>query len=76
MAVLVVSALVALLALLPLLFWTVNVIRCGHRPIETSDFAAANSYTLPGDGTYTYYPIFNGYACSLSEVRGRNHNTL
>ena len=75
-ALLIGCAVLLIVALLPLLFWTANLIRCGHRPIETSDFAAANSYTLPGDGTYTYYPIFSGYACTLSEVRGRNHNTL
>ena len=75
-ALLVVAALLGTLLLLPVLLWTANLIRCGHRPIETSDFAAANSYTLPSDSTYTYYPIFSGYACNLREVGTRNHNTL
>ncbi|MEP7056003.1 MAG: hypothetical protein ABI912_12235 [Actinomycetota bacterium] len=56
--------------------WTVAVVRCGHQPIETSDFAAANSYTLPGDGTYSLFPVFNGFACDLSDVGGRQHSTL
>jgi hypothetical protein len=56
--------------------WGVAAVRCGHQPIETSDFAAANSYTLPGDGTYTHFPIFDGFACSMDQVRGRSHNTL
>lgn len=73
---LLVAALCSTLLLLPALLWTANLIKCGHRPIETSDFAAANSYTLPGDGTYAYYPIFSGYACDLHEVSTRNHNTL
>ena len=73
---LVVTALFGTLLLLPVLLWTANLIKCGHRPIETSDFAAANSYTLPSDDTYTYYPIFSGYACDLREVGTRNHNTL
>jgi hypothetical protein len=75
-AVLIVASLLGTLLLLPLLLWTANLIKCGHRPIETSDFAAANSYTLPGDASYTYYPIFSGYACDLREVGTRNHNTL
>jgi hypothetical protein len=73
---LVIASLLGALLLLPAFLWTVNLIKCGHRPIETSDFAAANSYTLPGDGTYTYYPIFSGYACDLREVGTRSHNTL
>ena len=75
-ALLVVAALLGTILLLPFLLWTANLIKCGHRPIETSDFAAANSYTLPGDSTYTYYPIFSWYACDLRDVGTRNHNTL
>ena len=75
-ALVVLASLLSLLLLLPALFWTANLIKCGHRPIETSDFAAANSYTLPGDGTYTYYPVLSGYACELGEVSGRQHDTL
>jgi len=56
--------------------WTFYAIRCGHAPIETSDFAAANSYVVPGDGTYTVFPVFNGFACDLEEVSGRHHSTL
>jgi hypothetical protein len=56
--------------------WSYYAFRCGHQPIETSDFAAADSYTVPGDGTYTVFPIMNGFACELSEVEGRHHSTL
>jgi len=68
--------LVLTLLCLPFLRWTAAAVRCGHAPIETSDFAAANSYTLPGDGTYSHYPIFDNFACTLTEVSGRQHNTL
>ena len=67
-----------LLGLLSIPFdrWLIATVSCGHQPIETSDFAAANSYTLPSDGTYSRYPIFDGFACNVSDVQGRQHNDL
>ncbi len=75
-ALVVVCTLLGVVILLPFLVWTGNAVKCGGRPIETSDFAAANSYTLPGESTYTYYPIFTGSVCDLSEVEGRTHRGL
>jgi hypothetical protein len=76
--VLLIAVLILFVSLLsmPFVRWTVAAIRCGHAPIETSDFAASYSYTLPSDGTYTYYPIFDTFACTMADVDGRHHNTL
>ena len=67
---------IVVLLCLPFIRWIVAAIQCGHAPIETSNFAAAYSYTLPNDGTYTHYPLFDNFACTMSEVDGRHHNTL
>ena len=75
-ALIAIPILLAFVLSLPFIRWTVAAIRCGHAPIETSDFAASYSYTLPSDGTYTHYPIFDSFVCTMDEVKGRHHDTL
>lgn len=66
--------LIVILLVLPFARWSVAAIQCGHAPIETDDFAAANSYTLPSDIHYTHYPILGGFACTMKDVDGRHHS--
>src|SRR5262249_11253135 len=46
---------------------------CGHQPVQVSNFAAADSYSLPGDPGYG--PGFlSGYVCTEDEaVRNGYH---
>jgi hypothetical protein len=42
-------------------------LRCGRQPVIASRFAAAYSYSVPGDKTYTP-DVFSEYFCSTGEA--------
>ena len=63
----------ALLLAAPVAFlyapWAAMTIRCGHQPVSTTNFAAASSYSLPGDGFYDRVWILgDGYVCSEADA--------
>jgi hypothetical protein len=69
----------ALLLLSPVAFlfgpWFVMTIRCGHQPISTTNFAAASSYSLPGDTFYDRtWLLGDGYVCSEDEALRKGYH--
>jgi heme A synthase len=49
--------------------WAAMTIRCGHQPVSTTNFAAASSYSLPGDTFYDRVWILgDGYVCSEADA--------
>ncbi len=72
-----------ILAILALSFgpWTVAAIRCGHQPIEGSNFAASSDYVYPGQISYTRFSAFNllfgdQFFCSAKAAQRANFNPL
>jgi len=48
---------------------------CGHQPVQVSNFAAADSYSLPGDPGYG--PGFlSGYVCTEDEAIRNGYHRL
>jgi hypothetical protein len=45
------------------------VIYCRKLPIEASNFAASNSYSLPGDRTYRIDPFIDNYFCTEKQAQ-------
>ncbi len=54
--------------------FTYNVIRCGKQPVESSKFAAAWSYKLPGDYGYGIH-LFSDYRfCTEIEAQSGGYH--
>lgn len=47
--------------------YTFATLRCGRQPVIASRFAAAYSYSMPGDKTYAPN-VFSEYFCSSDEA--------
>ncbi|MHB8508081.1 MAG: hypothetical protein ACYDGR_05450 [Candidatus Dormibacteria bacterium] len=58
----------------PAAAWGVNVVRCGRRPAIASRFAAAYSYSLPGDDDYFPSILNNTYFCTAREAEKGGFN--
>jgi hypothetical protein len=48
--------------------YPLHIIRCGHLPVVATTFAAANSYTVPGDPEYMVTPFHDRFFCSAEEA--------
>lgn len=48
--------------------YPLHIIRCGHLPLVGTDFAAAHSYTRPGNPEYMVSPLHDRFFCSCEEA--------
>ncbi|MFC4008613.1 hypothetical protein ACFOY2_15385 [Nonomuraea purpurea] len=51
-----------------------HVIRCGGLPVVATGFAAAMSYSLPGDGDYAVSPFDDTFFCTEKEAKAADYN--
>ena len=58
----------------PAATWGLNAARCGRRPAIASTFAAAYSYSLPGDDDYFPSILNNTYFCTAQEAEKGGFN--
>ncbi len=52
--------------------FTINSIRCGGLPVESSTFAASYSYRLPGDKGYGIHTFSDYNYCTQDEIKATN----
>lgn len=53
--------------------WLYMAARCGRQPVAYTNFAAAHSYTLPGDPGYSRSALFHSFVCSEPGAKGNRH---
>ncbi|MEU8365035.1 hypothetical protein AB0C27_54370 [Nonomuraea sp. NPDC048882] len=58
----------------PMVRYPYHVIRCGGLPIVASRFAAAMSYTVPGDEDYTVTPLHDVFFCEEKEAKAARYH--
>jgi hypothetical protein len=54
--------------------YPLQVVRCGALPVIANNFAAARSYSVPGDESYTASPLHEGYFCSVREAEAARYH--
>lgn len=54
--------------------YTVNYVRCGHKPTIVSTFMGGNSYFKPGDPGYAPDGFSTLYFCSTEEAAAAHYN--